>query len=111
MSKLSGDPAPFFRMHLFVCTNRRPNDHPFGSCAARNGEQIRDWLKAKAAQAGLKGDVCVTKSGCLSRCDQGPVVVVYPEGIWYSPKTEQDVEEIVSTHLIKGGRVPRLMLR
>jgi (2Fe-2S) ferredoxin len=58
---------------------------------------------------GLKG-VRVNQAGCLDRCEFGPTIVIYPEGIWYRAKTREDVDEILSAHLIKGGRARRLML-
>lgn len=110
MSKSSADPVPYFEAHVFVCVNERPADHPFGSCAGRGAAALRDRLKAKAKELGPK-TVCVTSTKCLSRCDKGPVLVIYPEGIWYQPQNEADVDEIFETHLSKGGRVERLMVR
>jgi (2Fe-2S) ferredoxin len=104
------DPAPYFRLHLFVCTNQRPEGHPRGSCARGGSEKLRDYLKARAKELGL-ADVRVNAAGCLDRCELGPVLVVYPEGIWYGVKTHEDIDEILMNHLLGGGRVPRLMLR
>jgi len=104
------DPALFYQIHLFVCTNRRPDGHKRGSCAALNSEVLRDYLKAKCRDAGITG-IRVNSAGCLDRCELGPVMVIYPEGIWYSIRTEQDADEIIETHLKQGGRVPRLMLQ
>ena len=103
------DPPPYFRLHLFVCTNRRPEGNPLGSCAGSGSERLRDYLKAEAKRLGLKG-VRVNSAGCLGRCDLGPVMVIYPEGIWYGFRTKEDIDEILQTHLIEGGRVRRLML-
>ena len=110
MPVLPTDPAPYFQAHVLVCINERPADHPFGSCARSGSEELRNHLKAKAKELGEK-IVGVTSTKCLSRCDKGPVLVVYPEGIWYSPKTTADIDEIFDTHLIKGGRVERLLVR
>ena len=79
---------------------------------ARAGDRwsLADHLKAKAKALGGRS-VCVTSSKCLSRCDKGPVVVIYPEGIWYQPQNLADVDEIFATHLEKGGRVERLLIR
>ena len=110
MSRKSTDPAPYFEAHVFVCVNERPADHPFGSCAGRGSVELRDHLKAKAKALGGR-NVCVTSTKCLSRCDKGPVLVIYPEGIWYQPQNIADVDEIFATHLERGGRVERLMIR
>ena len=103
------DPPPYFRLHVFVCTNRRPVDHPMGSCAHQGAEALRDHLKAAAKARGL-GDVRVNAAGCLGRCEAAPVLVVYPEGVWYEVRTTADLDEIIDTHLDRGGRVARLML-
>ncbi len=104
-----GDPPLWYRAHVFVCCNRRPDGHRRGSCAAKGSEALRDYMKARAKELGLKG-VRVNSAGCLDRCEFGPTVVIYPEGVWYSPKTREDVDEILATHLARGGRVRRLML-
>ena len=110
VATVSLDPSPYFRIHLFVCTNRRPDAHPRGSCAASGSEPLRDYLKARAKEFGLS-DIRVNSAGCLDRCELGPVMVIYPEGIWYAYRTTEDIDEILETHLRRGGRVDRLMLR
>ena len=65
--------------------------------------------RLEAAKAlGLK-NVRITHAGCLDRCELGPTLVIYPEGIWYRVPTKEDVDEVLDTHLVKGGRVERLM--
>lgn len=103
------DPPPFYTAHLFVCTNRRQDDHPRGSCAARGSEKLRDYMKARAKELKIPG-IRVNTAGCLERCEFGPALVIYPEGVWYRPTSIEDVEEILQVHVIGGGRVPRLML-
>jgi len=103
------DPPLYFRLHVFVCTNRRPDGHRRGSCAAGGSERLRDYLKSRARELGVEG-VRINSAGCLDRCELGPVMVVYPEGVWYAVHTPADIDEILETHLVKGGRVGRLML-
>ena len=103
------DPPPYFQAHLFVCCNRRPDGHRRGSCAARGSEALKDYMKARAKELGLKG-VRVNQAGCLDRCEFGPVIVIYPEGIWYRAETREDVDEILQAHLVEGGRARRLKL-
>ena len=105
-----GDPGPYYQAHVFCCTNRRVAGHPRGSCAERGSEELRDYFKAKAKAVGLDG-VRVNMAGCLDRCELGPTVVIYPEGVWYSVSSKADIDEILETHLVKGGRVSRLMLQ
>jgi len=104
------DPKPYFRLHLFACTNRRPDGHPRGSCAAKGSEALRDYLKHRARELGL-ADVRINSAGCLDRCELGPNLVIYPEGVWYHFDTKEDLDEILDTHIVKGGRVARLMLK
>ncbi len=106
---LADDPAPFFEAHVFVCCNRRPDGHRRGSCAAKGSEALRDYMKARAKELGL-GRVRVNMAGCLDRCEFGPTVVIYPEGVWYKAETKADIDEILAAHLVAGGRATRLML-
>ena len=99
----------YFRCHVFCCTNQRPADDPRGSCAAKGSAKLRDYMKARAKELGLKG-VRINAAGCLDRCALGPSVVIYPEGIWYTARSEADVDEILATHIRDGGRVERLMM-
>ena len=103
------DPAPFFDAHLFVCTNRRPDGHRRGSCAARGSEPLRDYMKARAKELGIP-NIRVNSAGCLDRCELGPCLVIYPEGVWYKIETRDDVDAVLQTHVMDGGRVERLML-
>lgn len=103
------DPAPYYRAHVFCCINKRDPADARGCCAAKGSEQLRDYMKKRAAKLGLK-DVRVNAAGCLDRCELGPCIVIYPEGVWYSPKNEADIDEIIATHLEGGKRVERLML-
>jgi len=105
----AADPPPFYRVHIFVCCNRRPDGHPRGSCAARGSEALRDYMKARAKELRIPG-IRVNQAGCLERCEFGPSMVIYPEGVWYSPKTKADIDAILAEHVIGGGRVHRLML-
>ncbi|WP_318987441.1 (2Fe-2S) ferredoxin domain-containing protein [Falsiroseomonas ponticola] len=103
------DPPPYFTAHVFVCCNRRPDGHKRGSCAAAGSEALRDYMKARAKELGLKG-VRINQAGCLDRCEFGPTLVIYPEGVWYAPKTREDVDAILTAHLQQGGRARHLML-
>ena len=103
------DPAPYYGAHVFCCTNERPEGHRRGCCKRRGSEPLRDYMKSRAKELGLHG-VRVNASGCLDRCELGPTMVIYPEGVWYHYQTREDVDEILRTHLIEGDRVTRLLL-
>jgi len=105
------DPSLYFDAHVFICTNRRPDGHRRGSCAARGAEKLRDYMKVRSKELGLEGRIRVNAAGCLDRCELGPAMVIYPEGVWYTFHSVEDVDEILSVHLTEGGRVDRLMLQ
>lgn len=104
------DPRPYYEAHVFCCTNRRPAGHPRGCCAERDGEALRDHMKSRAKDLGLR-NVRINSAGCLDRCELGPTLVIYPEGVWYSCPTKADIDEVLQTHMLKGQRVERLMLQ
>ena len=110
MSEAPGDPAPFYSRHVFFCTNTRPEGHPRGCCNAKGAEKLRNYAKLRAKEMGF-GDVRVNSAGCLDRCELGPNMVIYPEGVWYTYNSQADVDEILETHLKNNGRVERLMLQ
>jgi len=107
---MSADPDLYYGAHVFCCTNRRPAGHPRGCCAEKNAEDLRDYMKSRAKNLGLK-NVRINMAGCLDRCELGPTMVIYPEGVWYSYTDRSDIDEILDTHVKGGGRVVRLMLR
>jgi (2Fe-2S) ferredoxin len=97
-----------YEHHLFICQNERTPDDPRGSCRARGADALAEAAKAEVHRLGLKGKARANKAGCLDLCGQGPVCVVYPEGAWYAPRTEDDMREIVRSHLGQGIPVERL---
>lgn len=107
----AGDPALYYERHIFCCTNERSAGHPRGSCKRKGSESLRNYMKARAKELGLQGRVRVNAAGCLDRCELGPTMVIYPEGVWYTYNSTADVDEILETHVRKGGRVWRLMLQ
>lgn len=109
MSAEDRDPALFYTRHVFCCTNVRPDDHHRGCCSAKGAVGLRNYLKARAKELGLER-VRVNASGCLDRCELGPTMVIYPEGVWYTYRTPEDVDEILERHVMNGERVQRLML-
>jgi (2Fe-2S) ferredoxin len=66
-------------------------------------------LKARAKELGLE-DVRINTAGCLDRCELGPTMVIYPEGVWYTYNSPEDLEEILTKHIVEGRRVQRLIL-
>ena len=99
----------YYTRHIFFCTNERED----GNCCQHfRASELRNHAKqrAKALNITGKGGVRVNAAGCLDRCNEGPVAVVYPEGVWYTFADEQDIDEIVDEHLQHGRVVERLKL-
>lgn len=73
---------------------------------------MRDYAKRKIKDLGLsgEGEMRINKAGCLDRCEEGPVCVVYPEGTWYTYVDNFDIDEIIESHLVNGKPVERLKI-
>ncbi len=102
---------PPYRQHVFVCTNRRPDDNPKGCCANKGSEAVHKKFKEVLAVRGLRGQMRANSAGCLDACAYGVSVVVYPDGVWYGGVRVEDVEEIVESHLVGGHPVARLRMK
>jgi (2Fe-2S) ferredoxin len=96
--------------YLFVCTNRRPDDNPKGSCAQKGSEAIHQALKAELATRGLaKLAARACTSSCLDQCSAGVTILVEPDHFFYGRVTLDDVPAIVDG-LASGTRVERLVM-
>lgn len=98
------------KYHAFVCGQSRPEGHPRGCCTSKGGgKTMFDQLFQRFQQGMLweKG-VSVAQASCLGFCGNGPLMVVYPEGVWYQPKEDKDFDEIVQSHFLEGKVVERL---
>jgi len=98
-----------YKRHVFACYTQRPAGHPRGSCGALGAPPLWEHLGKKLEAEGLN-DVGFTPAGCFGFCQTGPLMVVYPEGIWYRPETVADIDEIVDRHLKEGMRADRLAM-
>jgi (2Fe-2S) ferredoxin len=110
MTKLpASTPASYYERHVFFCLNqRKPGEE---SCANHQAQEGFDRCKSQVKKAGLSGPgkVRVNKAGCMDRCAGGPVVVVYPEAVWYTYVDASDIDEIVESHIKNGQVVERLL--
>jgi len=102
-------PPPYYRLHVFCCTNRRFEGHPRGSCGDKGAVSLRDYMKARAKELKLDG-VRINSAGCLDRCERGPALVVYPDGVWYRAETRDDIDAILAEHIEGGRPVARLLM-
>ena len=101
---------PHYQRHVFFCVNQR--DGGERCCADYDAVECRNYAKKRMKAAGFHGHgmVRVNQCGCLDRCEQGPVMVVYPEGVWYSYVDREDIDEIIDQHLLQGKIVERLKI-
>ena len=100
----------YFKHHVFFCLNQR--EAPESCCANHQAQDAWKHCKTQVKALGLNGagGVRINQAGCLDRCAGGPVLVVYPEAVWYTYVDKQDIDEIISSHLQQGKVVERLKL-
>jgi (2Fe-2S) ferredoxin len=94
-----------YARHVFVCTA--------GATCPTQGdtEAYVKTLRAEVARAGLHVQIRINKAGCFSQCGNGPMLIVYPENVWYAGVRMEDLLEIVESHLLSGKPVERLVYR
>lgn len=101
---------PFFERHVFFCVNQRDDGR---ACCAEQGAsaaQKHAKQRIKLLQLNGPGKIRINQAGCLDRCEAGPVLVIYPEGTWYTYVDSSDIDDIIDTHLVGGKIVERLKL-
>jgi len=91
----------FYRSHVLVCTGT--------GCVSSGASNVRDNLEAKLEEFGLQDEIKIVETGCHGFCEQGPIVIVYPEGVFYCQVQTDDITDIVEDHLLKGRVVDRLL--
>lgn len=96
--------------HIFVCTSSRMNGQPKGYCSSKAAVEIVESFMEEIRERDLGAEVFVSNTGCFSLCERGPIVVVYPDNIWYGGVSPDDVEEIMDNHIEGGHVVKRLEL-
>ena len=99
----------FYKYHVFVCTNQRTE---LPACGDYETQSVRDYMKdeIKKRQMYGEGQVRISQAGCLGRCLSGPVMVIYPQGTWYTFVDRDDVDEIIDSHLVNDQLVTRLLI-
>lgn len=101
----------YYKKHVFFCMNERDDGRP--CCADRGAQVAQEHAKRRIKQLDQNGQgkVRINKAGCLDRCEQGPVLVVYPQGTWYTYVDQSDIDEIIEVDLLGGGVVERLKVQ
>ncbi|MEE8342701.1 MAG: (2Fe-2S) ferredoxin domain-containing protein [Gammaproteobacteria bacterium] len=100
----------YYRYHLFFCTNLREDGS--ACCQRFDAQDMRDYAKARSKELGIAGKdgVRVNTAGCMDRCEEGPVIAVYPDAVWYTYVDREDIDEILEEHLVNGRVVERLLI-
>ncbi len=101
----------YYQYHVFICTNQRNDGRP--CCEDQQASHLRDYMKKRVKDLVPKelANIRINNAGCLNRCSLGPVLVIYPQAVWYSYKNQADIDEIVETHLLQGKIVERLYIK
>ena len=100
----------YYRYHVFFCTNLRADGS--ACCQRFNAQALRDHAKQRSKELAIAGagKVRINTAGCLDRCAEGPVMVVYPDDVWYCYVDQSDIDEIIDEHLVNGRVVDRLRI-
>lgn len=99
-----------FEHHVFFCLNQREDGR--SCCGNQGAEAAFDHMKSriKALKLSGRGKVRVNRAGCLDRCSDGPLLVIYPAAVWYHFDTPEDIDEIIESHIQQGRIVERLQV-
>jgi (2Fe-2S) ferredoxin len=100
----------YYQRHVFFCCNQR--EAPEACCANFGAADLHAYAKKRIKELGLSGEgkFRMNKAGCLDRCTEGPVLVVYPDAVWYTYVDRADIDEIIDRHVIGGEIVQRLVI-
>ncbi len=96
--------------HIFICTSSRPTGQQKGFCHTKEGVDVMMRFMEEIEDRELGDEVFITNTGCFGICEKGPIVVVYPDNVWYNAVTPDDVTEIIEEHIEGGKIVERLAL-
>ncbi len=100
----------YYQKHVFFCINQRDDGAP--CCGNHNAQEMRNYAKKRIKSLNFngRGKIRVNNAGCMDRCGEGPVLVVYPDAVWYTYVDREDIDEIIDSHLVSGVPVERLKI-
>ena len=99
----------FYKKHIFFCTNVR-EDKNKRSCGGHEVITWRNYMKERIKEIGIR-NVRVNTSGCLNRCKKGPLMVIYPEGVWMKVTTKKDIDLIIEKYIKDNRLVKSLIIK
>ena len=111
MLQLPAHQELIYEVHVFCCTNRRPETHRRGCCGSKGSESLANYMCRRGMATARGKSIRINLSGCLNMCEYGPAMVIYPEGVWYRYETEFDIKEIFDKHVLRGEHVTRLLIK
>ena len=99
----------YYSLHVFMCVNERECE---ACCQDWDARSLLSHFRRRLKELDMHGagKVRVNKSGCMDRCQEGPVMAVYPDGVWYRYETAEDIDEIIDSHVVSGTVVERLLI-
>lgn len=101
----------YYQKHIFLCQNQKALGKP--CCASGDPADMRSFMKKTLKKKGIvvgEGGIRLTLSGCLGRCSEGPLMVIYPEAVWYRYENQDDIEKIIDGHILNGNIVEELAI-
>ena len=100
--------SQFYKKHIFFCTNQR-DDKKKRSCGSPEVTNLRKYMKGKIKALGIKG-IRVSTAGCLNRCKKGPLMVVYPEGVWMKVTNKTDIDLLIEEYIKNNNIIKKLLI-
>jgi len=100
----------YFEKHVFFCVNEREDGAECCAGCGANEVQAHAKQRIKALRKNGEGKIRINRAGCMDRCDEGPVMVIYPDAIWYRYVDQSDIDEIIDEHLLNDRVVERLKI-
>lgn len=107
--KVDKNPENFYKVHIFCCLNIKEGDNLLKSCGGKGAVDLFEFFKLKLKEYNLPG-IRINKAGCLGKCRLGKVMVIYPQAVWYHYDNQEDIIEIIESHLLNQSLVERLIL-
>jgi len=100
----------YFEKHVFFCVNEREAGVECCAGCGANEVQAHAKQRIKALRKNGEGKIRINRAGCMDRCDEGPVMVIYPDAVWYRYVDQSDIDEIIDEHLLHDRVVERLKI-